>query len=228
VVQLIVNDGELDSEPDSVFVMGVQPCVENFAVRPKSEKVQLTWTPDWNTDYYEILRSTEIDGYYEPIGTAGPDIPTFLDVDLTDNVTYYYRVERVLYYMDEWGGEYCGYGDGYGDFFGDYFGDEFSDYPSEEYYFGYEGEYGECMQVCQSQILGAMPNYRVRMAYVPDLHGMSQVQAANALAQAGLTLGEVTAERTTAVPAGQVIKQDAPQRSVLPRGTAVDIVLSIR
>ena len=228
VVQLIVNDGELDSEPVSIFVQGVQPCVENFAVRPKSQKVQLTWTPDWNTDFYEILRSTEIDGDYAPIGITTADQPLFLDANLTDGVTYYYRVERTLSYADEWGGEYCGYGDGYGEFFGDYFGDEFSDFPREEFYGEYDGEWGECMEVCRSQILGAMPNYRVRMAYVPDLHGMSQVQAENALTQAGLILGQITAERTTAVPAGQVIKQDASQMSVLPRGTAVDIVLSTR
>ena len=39
VAQLIVNDGALDSKPAAVYVRGVQPCVENFAIRPKSTKI---------------------------------------------------------------------------------------------------------------------------------------------------------------------------------------------
>lgn len=234
VVQLMVNDGQLDSSPTSVFVQGVQACVENFAIRPKSGKVQLTWTYDPNTESYGILRSIDIDGPYSQIAETNSEYATYLDSGLTNGETYYYRIERSLQASSS--GEYCEYNDGYGEYFDDYFGGGYSDSQDDICLEltdpGDRLEYGcpvsTCIQQCQSQVLASMPSYRVRMAYVPDLHGMTETQAIESLTLKRLVIGEVTTQRTTAVPPGQVIQQNAPRKSVLPQGTAVDIVLSTR
>jgi hypothetical protein len=234
VVQLTVNDGQLDSSPASVFVQGVQACVENFAIRPKSGKVQLTWTYDQNTESYAILRSTDIDGPYNQIAETNSEYATYLDSGLTNGETYYYRLERSLQTTSSDG--HCEYNDGYGEYFDDYFGGGYGDYPSDICLEltdpGDRLEYGcpvsTCIQQCQSQVLASMPSYRVRMTYVPDLHGMTETEAIESLALKRLAIGEVTTQRTTAVPPGQVIQQNAPRMSVLPQGTTVDIVLSTR
>jgi hypothetical protein len=79
---------------------------------------------------------------------------------------------------------------------------------------------------CSTQVIAAQPVGRVRITWVPDLSGMSIEQAQAALTQARLTLGEISFERTTAVAAGQVIRQDVPRDSCLPTNSAIDIVIS--
>ena len=81
---------------------------------------------------------------------------------------------------------------------------------------------------CETQILASTPIGRVRTARVPDVIGMSLAQAEQELLLNRLVLGTVSFERTTAVPAGQVIRQDMPRNSVMPYQTPIDLVLSTR
>ena len=246
VIQLVVNDGLLDSEPTSLSMWGVQYCVENLAIRPKSQKAQLTWT-DYEgsgTTSYVILRSRNIDGPYYQLDEYGEDSLdyyrgrfNYLDSGLSNGETYYYRIQRTftpwwvaelseLEYLDRCGDGGVVFDGELVDSYGLNSGEENCDSTGLEC--GGGEVYNECIQQCTSQILATMPSYRVRMTYVPDLYGMSEAQAMEKLAQARLVVGQVTTERTTAVPPGQVVKQDAPRQSVLPQGTAVDIVLSTR
>ncbi|HPO12100.1 MAG TPA: PASTA domain-containing protein [Candidatus Hydrogenedentes bacterium] len=62
---------------------------------------------------------------------------------------------------------------------------------------------------------------------VPDLSGMTQVEAEAALALTGLVLGTVTEEYSTTVPEGQIISQDPAASTVVAYGSEVSIVVSL-
>jgi len=57
---------------------------------------------------------------------------------------------------------------------------------------------------------------------------MTLEQARNLLSQKRLRLGNVTFERTTAIPAGEIIRQDMPRNSVMPPNTAINLVIATR
>ncbi len=61
---------------------------------------------------------------------------------------------------------------------------------------------------------------------VPDVQGKTQNDAANILALAGLSVGNVTTEYSENVPAGQVIRQGITQGKTVDSGTQVDLVVS--
>jgi len=61
---------------------------------------------------------------------------------------------------------------------------------------------------------------------VPDLSGMTQSAATTTLSAAGLTLGSVTYEQSTAVSAGLVIRQDPAAGEKVDPGSSVSIVIS--
>ena len=63
-------------------------------------------------------------------------------------------------------------------------------------------------------------------AAVPDLDGMTQEEAANALAPLGLHVGVVTHRQDSDAPRGTVIKQYPEQGEVLENGGTVDLTLS--
>jgi serine/threonine-protein kinase len=63
---------------------------------------------------------------------------------------------------------------------------------------------------------------------VPNLAGMTEDQARDALGKANLRLGDVTDEARSGVPAGTVIAQSPEQGRVLAPGSAVDIVIAKR
>ncbi len=62
---------------------------------------------------------------------------------------------------------------------------------------------------------------------VPDLAGLTRDTASEALAGAGLVLGDVTETRSSTVPAGQVVSQVPGAGSTVAPGTAVAIVVSM-
>jgi len=62
---------------------------------------------------------------------------------------------------------------------------------------------------------------------VPTLTGLDQEQAELALAEAGLTLGEVGTENHDSVEPGRIIRQDPPAGSKVEKGSAVNIVISL-
>lgn len=63
-------------------------------------------------------------------------------------------------------------------------------------------------------------------AAVPDLDGMTQEEAANALAPLGLHVGVVTHRQDSDAPRGTVIEQHPEQGEVLENGGTVDLTLS--
>jgi hypothetical protein len=70
-------------------------CVQNLAARPKSGKIQLTWTiVSGSVDSYDIYRGTA--GPWGPFSliAAGhvSSYPTYLDTGLVNGTTYWYRI----------------------------------------------------------------------------------------------------------------------------------------
>jgi serine/threonine-protein kinase len=63
-------------------------------------------------------------------------------------------------------------------------------------------------------------------ATVPDLSGMTQTDATNAITAAGLKLGTVTQQTSTTVPAGSVVSQDPAADEKVDKGETVSIVVS--
>lgn len=61
---------------------------------------------------------------------------------------------------------------------------------------------------------------------VPDVRGMTQSQAKKAITAAGFTLGTVTQETSTTVPAGEVFKQDPKPGVQYQENEPVDITVS--
>ena len=61
---------------------------------------------------------------------------------------------------------------------------------------------------------------------VPDLAGMSRDEAADALEELNLVLGEVSLSYHDSIPSGQVIAQDLKDGSQVQEGTAVNVTIS--
>ncbi len=99
VVQLIVNDGELDSEPD-IAVITVTRDVQtifDLAARAKSGKVQPTWSPVPGAQCYNVYRSTTSGEAYDLIAQCHmTDYCTYLDLNVVNGTTYFYVVTSVV------------------------------------------------------------------------------------------------------------------------------------
>jgi RHS repeat-associated protein len=63
-------------------------------------------------------------------------------------------------------------------------------------------------------------------AVVPDVTGLTEAEAGAALGARGLVTGNVTTENSDTVPAGLVIRHSPVADTVVPRGSAVDLVIS--
>ena len=68
-------------------------CAASLSVCPKRDKIQLTWYHA-EAAGYEILRSTSPDSGFAVIATTTSDYSTYLDQDVMQGETYYYRVRR--------------------------------------------------------------------------------------------------------------------------------------
>ncbi len=80
---------------------------------------------------------------------------------------------------------------------------------------------------CLSSVIAAVaPAGRTRMAIVPDLAGQTEAAAGATLVAARLATGNVATASSATVLAGQVISQDPPPNSSVPRNTPVDFVVS--
>ena len=81
-------------------------CVSNFAARPKSGKIQLTWSPVSGAAGYDIYRSTSGPWSGFSLIAAGhvSSYATYLDTGLSNGVTYWYRIVP----KDGSGAELCG------------------------------------------------------------------------------------------------------------------------
>ena len=70
------------------------PAIDDLAARAKSGKVQLTWTPT-DVASYNVYRGTTPGGPYSFLATATTTYATYLDLAVTNGVTYYYVVNPV-------------------------------------------------------------------------------------------------------------------------------------
>ena len=75
-------------------------CIHDLTARPKSGKVQLTWT-DTGSDSYNVYRGTTSGGPYTLIANTNSTYSTYLDTVVTNGVTYYYVVREVAINTDE-------------------------------------------------------------------------------------------------------------------------------
>ena len=66
--------------------------ITNLAARPKSGKVQLTWTAYPGASSYNIYRGTISGGPYLKIGSTASTYSTYLDGNVVNGTTYYYVV----------------------------------------------------------------------------------------------------------------------------------------
>lgn len=110
VVQLKVTDSTATSFPSSgsgdlsdvdATIVSVKAatdptcaCVSNLAARPKSGKVQLSWTARAGADHYNIYRSTVSGGPYLRLASTGSTYATYLDAAVVNATTYYYVVRE--------------------------------------------------------------------------------------------------------------------------------------
>lgn len=290
IVQLVVNDGQIDSEPATVFIEGVLSCIDNLEIRPKFDKITLTWDFNPEVEFVEIERATSLEGPYEVIAESESTYATYLDAGLAFGPVYYYRIQGVfpqdnVIECRDVGegavclGDFCNYvfderenislqcgevtcqilefGDGIiiaqcNDFgpslsFGltnscppeDGFCQEVCDYYAVDpegavAELGGDFDFELCLspvteqRFCQTQTIASTPIGRIRTVQVPDLTGLTVEQAQQVLEQNRLVLGEVTFERTTAIPLGQIIRQDVPRNSIMPPNTAINLVIATR
>jgi hypothetical protein len=75
-------------------------CIADLAARPKSGKIQLTWTHTGAVSY-NVYRSTSQGGPYSLIANTTSTYSTYLDTGLTNGVTYYYVVREAALNGDE-------------------------------------------------------------------------------------------------------------------------------
>lgn len=75
-------------------------CVEDLAARPKSGKVQLTWTYT-GAHHYNVYRGTASGGPYVLIASTTSTYSTYLDTNVVDGTTYYYIVRESAANGDE-------------------------------------------------------------------------------------------------------------------------------
>jgi len=69
-------------------------CVDDLAARPKSGKVQLTWT-HVGASSYNVYRGTTSGGPFALIANTTSTYSTYLDTDVLNGTTYYYVVRPV-------------------------------------------------------------------------------------------------------------------------------------
>jgi hypothetical protein len=116
IAQLKVTDNTATSHPsfgepnlsdiDSAQVLvkdGADPaceCVNDLAARPKSGKVQLTWT-DTGASSYNVYRGTTMGGPYVLLANTTSTYSTYLDTNVANGTTYYYVVREAALNGDD-------------------------------------------------------------------------------------------------------------------------------
>jgi len=98
------DDGGVGSDTATVTVnpagQVLTQCIFDLTARPKSGKVQIVWTHQSDAASYNIYRSTTADVEINPANriAAGhaTTYATYLDLDVVNNTTYYYKVVKVV------------------------------------------------------------------------------------------------------------------------------------
>jgi hypothetical protein len=84
------------SDPVTVVITVIDPqrmCVDDLTARPKSGKIQLTWTHT-GAHHYNVYRSTVNGGPYVKIAATASTYSTYLDATVINGTTYYYVVRE--------------------------------------------------------------------------------------------------------------------------------------
>jgi len=99
ILQLIVNDGTLDSLPDTVTITGEALCMPNMQAYGYNGYVILDWSPVANVDHYRINRNTtgETAPYTLLASNHHSGMGDYSDSAVSNGTTYYYRVDAVNY-----------------------------------------------------------------------------------------------------------------------------------
>lgn len=97
VIQLMVNDGTINSLPDTVTITGDALCLPDMQAYGYNGRVDLYWTPEANVDHYRIYRNDVGDG--SPYALVDDyhhgSMSSFTDYNVNGGTTYYYRVEAI-------------------------------------------------------------------------------------------------------------------------------------
>jgi len=75
-------------------------CVDDLAARPKSGKIQLTWS-DTGAASYNVYRATTMGGPYALLANTTSTYSTYLDTAVVNGTTYYYVVREAALNGDE-------------------------------------------------------------------------------------------------------------------------------
>ena len=75
-------------------------CIDDLAARPKSGKVQLTWTHTGAASY-NVYRGTTSGGPFILVANTTSTYSTYLDTDVVNGTTYYYVLREVAINTDE-------------------------------------------------------------------------------------------------------------------------------
>lgn len=72
----------------------VRECVNDVTTRAKTGRVQVVWS-DTGAHHYSVQRSDAADGPFEEVVTTTSRYATYLDTDVENNNTYYYRIAEM-------------------------------------------------------------------------------------------------------------------------------------
>ena len=226
-------------------------CIEGLSIRPKSGKIQLTWTHISDRARYDILRGLALNGPFDKIGETQSSYSTYLDSDVDPDVLYYYQIE----WVSDNGSDRC-----------------VSDViagltPSERTRFALvPNVLNEPQAVAEDVISTASitvgnvnqmssntipsrnvaiqdppPNSAVPQGFavdltvssgvplitVPDVQGLPQEDAESTLTKAGISVGTINSLTSATVPAGNVISQDPVSGAMIPVGASVNLIISL-
>lgn len=92
---------------------------------------------------------------------------------------------------------------------------------------GWETPLSKQVTILAGQTVTATATYVLSTVSVPDLAGMTEAAAQSTITSAGLLVGLLTQEYSSAVPAGEVISQNPIPDTSVVTGTAVDLVISL-
>jgi len=105
VQKLISTTGRVDLSANQIISIVENTTVlpvelTSFSAKEENNEVQLKWTTasEVNNKGFEILRSHEVSRGYEQIGwvnAQGPGEYTFLDTEITEKKTYYYKLRQI-------------------------------------------------------------------------------------------------------------------------------------